>query len=330
MKYRNLGETDLSVSEVGFGVWTVSSHGWGITHPSDGVRLLQNAFDLGITLFDTSESYGQGYGEEIIPEALDSHRHEIIISTKFLGEVPKGFPFLSAPSDLEVTTPDQIRASCEKSLRRLKTDYIDLYQMHVSNPDLIFHEEIFEVLQLLVKEGKTRYFGINADPELEFDKDFFAPLASSSVSTIQSGFGILEPTSGTLLLKEGYRFNFGIITRNPHSVEMVSDLFWQTKESKRLLVDNPTFKSLAKPWIRGPSLEQLRFLTEHHPIPLTQLAIAFCLNNPAINSVLPDIANEGQLSSYSSAVYSEPPCSECVEEIEEAFGTIEEDCQESK
>ena len=78
-----LGRTDLEVSEVGFGLWTVSDRSWGVEQPSDGVRLVQNAFDLGLNFFDTADFYGYGYGEEIIPEALGSHRHEIIVSTKF-------------------------------------------------------------------------------------------------------------------------------------------------------------------------------------------------------------------------------------------------------
>ena len=109
MKYRILGKTDLVVSEVGFGVWTVSSKDWGISQPMDGVRLLQSAFDLGINFFDTADFYGRGYGEEIISESLGSHRHEIIVATKFVSEILKPINLLYPSVPLEEITPEEIR-----------------------------------------------------------------------------------------------------------------------------------------------------------------------------------------------------------------------------
>ena len=83
MKYRKLGETDLEISEVGFGVWTVATNWWGRIDRDEGVGLLKKSLDLGINFFDTADTYGDGYGEEILAKALGKHRHDISIGTKF-------------------------------------------------------------------------------------------------------------------------------------------------------------------------------------------------------------------------------------------------------
>jgi len=98
LKYRKLGTTDLNVSEVGFGVWTVSTNWWGKIEEPDGINLLVKAFDLGVNFFDTGDTYGLGYGEEILAKAFKKHRHEIIIGTKF------GYDFYSMPIPLERAT----------------------------------------------------------------------------------------------------------------------------------------------------------------------------------------------------------------------------------
>ena len=83
MKYRKLGKTDLTVSEVGFGVWTVSTPWWGVKEEDEGLALLRQAFDLGVTLFDTADTYGNGKGEEMLATAFPDNRDEIVIATKF-------------------------------------------------------------------------------------------------------------------------------------------------------------------------------------------------------------------------------------------------------
>ncbi|MDP6494345.1 MAG: aldo/keto reductase, partial [Dehalococcoidia bacterium] len=134
MKYRMLGKTELEVSEVGFGVWTVSTRWWERTDERDDITLLDEALDLGINFFDTGDIYGLGYGEEILAKALGKKRNDILIGTKF------GYDFytnvgregyMERPQDF---SPAFVRYACEQSLRRLNTDHIDLYQLH--NPRL--------------------------------------------------------------------------------------------------------------------------------------------------------------------------------------------------
>ena len=119
LKYRGLGKTDLEVSEVGFGVWTVSTGWWGKLEERESITLLSQALDLGINFFDTSDVYGQGHSEDLLGVALRGKREQVYLSTKF--NLRK----------LDGQTPrERIFGRCEESLRKLGTDHIDLFQVH--------------------------------------------------------------------------------------------------------------------------------------------------------------------------------------------------------
>ena len=92
MQYRQLGVTDLTVSEVGFGVWTVATNWWGKIEPADGVKLLQEAVGLGVTFFDTADTYSEGFGEEILAKAIGSNRHDVVYATKFGYDIYNAVP----------------------------------------------------------------------------------------------------------------------------------------------------------------------------------------------------------------------------------------------
>ncbi len=146
MEKRRLGKTDISVSVVGMGCWAiVGGFNWGPQDENDSLAALQAAYDEGITLFDTAEGYGKGYSEQLIGRALSGVRDRIILATKVS---PSHF----APADL--------RTACENSLRRLRTDYIDVYQLHWPNPAVPM-EETWAALEALRDEGKIRAVAVS-------------------------------------------------------------------------------------------------------------------------------------------------------------------------
>ena len=125
MKYRRLGSTGLSVSEVGFGVWSVSTGWWGKVEKPDAIRLLQRARELGVTLFDTADTYAEGYGEELLREALGKHRHEAVIGTKFGYDWYNNRPregHRERPQRWDPQYNSSVRLS--RVLRRVGTDYV--------------------------------------------------------------------------------------------------------------------------------------------------------------------------------------------------------------
>ena len=153
MKYRQLPRTDLTLPEVGFGVWTVATNWWGEIEEEMKRSLLENALDLGVTFFDTADTYGEGYGEEILAKFLGHRRNDIMIATKF------GYDFYDkTPREGHQERPQKfdrefVTFACEQSLKRLNTDHIDLYQIH--NPKLTHLEkdELFETLEQLQTDG---------------------------------------------------------------------------------------------------------------------------------------------------------------------------------
>src|SRR5919107_4687562 len=143
MKYRTLADTDIAVSEVGFGVWTVST-GWG-GEVDDGrsVRLLNEARERGINYFDTADTYGSGRGERLLADAFGGVRDEVVISTKI------GYDFYNHTARRGQQERPQdwsegfIRFALEQSLKRLGTDYVEFLQLHDTKMDAIEDDELF-------------------------------------------------------------------------------------------------------------------------------------------------------------------------------------------
>lgn len=148
MEYRRLGQTDMIVSAVCMGGWSVSTKDffWDGQIREDSIEALHAALEAGINFFDTAPAYGDGDSEEILGEALGPHRKEVILATKIGAQ--------------DLVDPGSIRRCCETSLRRLKTDYIDLYQVHWPNVELPL-EPIYEALWRLKAAGMVRAIGVS-------------------------------------------------------------------------------------------------------------------------------------------------------------------------
>ncbi|RIV24929.1 aldo/keto reductase [Fibrisoma montanum] len=170
MEYRNLGESDLRVSAITFGAWAAGGWMWGGTERSDAVNAIRASYDLGVTSIDTAPVYGQGASEEIVGEAIkDIPRDKVQILTKYgmRWDLTQGdFAFKSkdnAGNDIDIyryAGKESIIKECEDSLKRLGTDYIDLYQMHWPNKTTPIEESMEAVLRL-IEQGKIRQAGVS-------------------------------------------------------------------------------------------------------------------------------------------------------------------------
>src|ERR1700740_91622 len=165
MKYRTYRNTDLRVSEVGFGMWTVSTGWWGKFTEQEAVNLMRKAYDFGVTLFDAADTYGNGVSEELIAKAFSHQRDQIVIATKI------GYDFVhhgnerrgqrEIPQDF---SPEAMVRATESALKRLKTNRIDLLQLHNIRMEQVEDDSVWETLIGLQQAGKIRYFGAALGP----------------------------------------------------------------------------------------------------------------------------------------------------------------------
>ncbi len=156
---RTLGRSGIPVSAVGLGCWAIGGKGWVGTEDAESLRGIQRAFDLGVTLYDTANGYGAGHSERLLGRALESKRQQVVLATKFTYD----FDDETGEEFGERIKPDEIRKQCEDSLRRLKTDFIDLYQFHWNELEVERAGEVRDTLDALVQAGKIRTYGWSTD-----------------------------------------------------------------------------------------------------------------------------------------------------------------------
>ncbi|HWP34083.1 MAG TPA: aldo/keto reductase [Thermodesulfobacteriota bacterium] len=300
MRTRTFPNTDLTVSEIGFGVWTVGTTWWGIADEATGVRLLRRAFDLGITFFDTADTYGNGYGEEILRKALGEVRGRIQIATKvgydfyhYAGE-RKGQQEI--PQDWR---PEYVRFACEQSLRRLGTDRIDLYQLHNPRMDAIARDDTFAVLEALKREGKIRYYGAALGPAIGGTEHGNEVMQARRLTSLQIIYNLLEQDPGRRFFPVARERGVGILVRVPHSSGLLEGKY--TAETTFAPTDHRSHRR--RDWLVDglKKLEKLAFLTDGTGRTLAQAALRFVLATPEVVAALPNIYTEAQLEEFAAA-----------------------------
>ena len=317
MRYRTHGTTDLLVSEVGFGAWTVSTGWWGKIDQSDGVGLLREALRLGINFFDIADTYGDGYGEEILAKALQTQRHEIVIATKF------GYDFYSHPSRdghqerPQDFSPEFIRHACDQSLQRLQTDYIDLYQLHNPRLETLEKDEVFDTLNGLVKDGKIRHFGVALGPDIGWFEEGEASMRDRKVRSMQIIYSILEQDPARRFFPIAQEEATGLLTRVPHASGLLDGTY-----TKDTVFDPSDHRSHRRQeWLTEglAKLGKLDFLADAMPSTIGQVAIKFALAGPHVDSVLPNITNLPQLREFAAAPETEDIPKELLDRVHELY-----------
>ncbi|MBN2435981.1 MAG: aldo/keto reductase [Spirochaetes bacterium] len=167
MEKRKLGRSGIEVSALGLGCWAIGgpfilggkADGWGQVDDDESIRAIHKALDLGVNLIDTADCYGVGHSEDVIGKALNGKRDKAVIATKFAHFGNEATKTLHGVN----LTPDYIERACDASLKRLQTDYIDLYQLHEWNVALVEVDPILDALDRLVQKGKIRTYGWSTD-----------------------------------------------------------------------------------------------------------------------------------------------------------------------
>jgi len=320
MQYRKLPNSDLELSAVGFGLWTVSTTWWGIEDEAVGIDLMRKAYDLGVTFYDTADTYGNGKGETILAEALGHVRDRIVIGTKFgydfynFGDKREGQREI--PQDFSVRF---LRQALEESLRRLNTDYIDIYLLH--NPRLwaIDSDELFAELEVVKREGKVRHYGVTMGPAIGWEAEGVSAIEQRDITVFQMIHNLLEQDPGRRFIDAATEREVGMLVRVPHSSGMLEGGY--TADTTFSPKDHRSHRP--KEWlIEGlKKLEQLRFLHEGTARTIGQAAIQYLLAQPLITSVLPNIYNEEQLREFAEASDSPPLTEDEVRRVDDLYDT---------
>lgn len=326
MEYRVLGETGLKASAVGFGVWTVATTMWGINDDEVGIRLLRRAFDLGINFFDTADVYGDGKGETLLADALENHRNEIVIATKF------GYDFYNYPGVQpgqrerpQDWTPAFVRRACEQSLQRLRTDHIDLYQLHNPRLSALQRDDLFATLEALKQEGKIRSYGAALGPALRPERQIEEGLYSVKERrmAVQIIYNMLEQQLGEPICAAAKEAGVPVIVRVPHASGILEGRY--TTETTFDTNDHRSFRltndQMRQEWlINGlKKLEKLRFAAESAGRTPGQMAIQWLLAQPAIVSVLPNIYDHAQLEEFAKAPDTPPFTQEELDKVADLY-----------
>ncbi|MDB4918878.1 aldo/keto reductase [Mucilaginibacter sp.] len=310
MKYRKLGNTDLQLSEVTFGAWAAGGWMWGGTERKDAIDAIKASYSLGVTSIDTAPIYGQGTSEEIVGEAIKGiSRDRVQILTKYgmRWDLKKGdFAFSSKNnngSDIDIykyAGKESIIKECEDSLKRLGTDYIDLYQIHWPDSTTPIAESM-EAVARLIEQGKVRYAGVsNYDAKQMAEAEKYVDVVSNQVPysmvkrsieeelipyCLQNNKSILaySPLERGLLtgkMKPGYKFSDG-----DHRSEIS---FFKDENLKR----TDDFLELIKP------------IADEKNLTLGQLVLLWTLAQPGITIALVGARNSEQAIVNAKAIDS--------------------------
>jgi aryl-alcohol dehydrogenase-like predicted oxidoreductase len=295
MKYRKFGNTDLQVSEVGFGCWAIGGAafvgnipiGWGVTDDKVSVTALATARDAGINFYDTADFYGLGHAETLLGKTF-GNSDQVYIASK-VGQK-------SVDNErIEIDYSKQyIIDACEKSLQRLKRDTIDFHQLHVARLAHLQQGECIEAMQLLQQQGKIRYWGISLitfNPFPEADFIFEHNLGDG----FQLVFNLINQRALPIVLRAGDA-GYGVIARMPLQFGLLSGKMDATAQFP---ADDHRSKRLVPPLLTATQeilREKIMPLTEKYQTTMAGLALSYILSYPEVSLVIPGIRTPEQVA----------------------------------
>lgn len=292
MEKRKLGNSDLEITPIGLGAWAIGGggweFGWGPQEDNDSIAAIHEGLDRGINWIDTAAAYGLGHSEQVVARALQGRKERPYVFTKCSlvwnksGEI--GHTLKAA----------SIRHECEQSLRRLKVDTIDLYQIHWPIPDEDI-EQAWTELARLKDEGKVRYIGVS-----NFDvKQMQRVMPIAPITSLQPPYSLLARQVEGEILPFAARHNIGVIVYSPMYSGLLSGKMTRERVARFPMDD----------WRRGnrnfqePLLshnlrlvELLREIGGRHSLTAGEVAIAWTLQNPAVTAAIVGVRNRDQVS----------------------------------
>lgn len=303
MKYRTLGRTGYSISEIGFGTWGIGKQLWVGAEDSESLKALHHAVDRGLNFIDTALAYGEGHSERLVRQVLEDREERIYVATK----VPPQNKRWPASGSLEEVFPyHHIIQSAEASLRNLGVETLDLLQLHVWSPSWIQDNQWFEAVSELKEKGKIAHFGVSVnDHQPETVEEL---VRSGRIDTIQVIYNIFEQAPEDRLLPLCQEKEVGVIARVPFDEGALTGSI--TAETKFPKKDwrNFYFQGDRRDQVQE-HIQELKMLLDGEARTLPDLALKFCLHHPVMSAVIPGMRSVGHVEA-NLAVSDQTPLSE--------------------
>jgi len=353
MRYRPLHGTDLALSELGFGTWTVTTGWWGTYTDAEAQRLIAAAVGRGINYIDTADAYGNGRGETVLAPILKEHP-DLIVGTKFgydfynNPERPRGQREL--PQDM---SPKFIRFALEQSLKRLGVDHVAIYQPHNPRIEVLMRDEHWETLAELKREGKILSWGPSLGPAIGWRDEGIYGAAVRQAPVTQMIYNMLEQDPGRefiLAAQRGASYPAAaaaMAAQTGKKVCQTTESFdpsfraWKADPSPQFLIrvthssgmlegkytidtkfDESDHRShRPRAWlVEGlQKVDRLRPLCEERGVTLGQLALLWLYAHPSIVSALPNIYGEEQIEEFTAASAHAPLTDEEMEMVHDLY-----------
>lgn len=304
MRYRTFPGTEIAVSEIGFGTWTLATGWWGEKTDDEAVAMLRRSHDeFGINFFDAADSYGNGRSERQLAAAFAGRRNEVVYATKIGYDIYDESAALARRGQSELPQrlePSYMRFAVEKSLERLETDCIDVLQLHNVKMEHVRDPQVWETLRELKKEGKIKVWGAAFGPAIGWLYEAVELCEREpDVGTIQMIWNILEQEPGTAMIEAAREhapdcvFNI----RVTHASGMLEGKY--TEET--VFAANDHRRHRPRSWLTNgvKKIRTLDFLSAN--MTLGQAALKWLLAEPRVISTLPNIYDDDQLAEFAVA-----------------------------
>ncbi|MFB5661090.1 aldo/keto reductase [Alteribacillus sp. HJP-4] len=291
MKYRTLGKTGMNVSVIGLGTWQFGGE-WGHNYTQPEVdAIFEKARETGINLIDTAECYGDHLSEEFIGKAIERDRDKWVLATKF------GHKFHNLYERTRHFQPEEVLDQLDESLKALRTDYIDLYQFHSGVGEEFDNDELWTMLDKQLKSGKIKHIGISiAKNDDIYQVGNAGRIGSEAVQVV---YNRLDRAPEDEVLPSCRHQNLGVLARVPLASGYLSGKY----KPGASFADNDVRHRHNKEETRT-KLESVAHLHKNEVpegVPMAQWALAWCLNHPAVTSVIPGCKNAEQAAANAAA-----------------------------
>jgi len=305
-----MGKTELEVSEIGFGLWTLASDRWGSFTDDQAIDLLRKSYDAGINYFDVGPTDGAGRGERLLGKAFQDKRELVIISTK-AGRTGGAVDF----------SPQGIRKSLDASLERLASSYVDVLQLHYPDAATVANTGVWQTLEDLKTEGKIRYYGIALGPGPGGLEEGRAAMRKYDLGCIQTYYNLLEEEPGRKFFPVALEIAQGMVIRAPHAGGVLES----NPEAAKFPADGDLGVKDAA-WIDRARKQaaNLRWIYDGKGMTLSQAALKFILSEETVASAIPNIYREEDLAEYGAVSdfesFSQVELGEIAEQFRKGFG----------